>query len=118
MRRRPYLLAVAALTLLGAALRFATLDTQSYWSDEAVTAGLLQHGFGDLMRAIPDSESTPPLYYALAWLWTQVFGLGEVGLRSFSALAGTLTIPVAAWWGTRAVSPRAGVMTAALVAVN
>ena len=107
-----------ALTVLGAALRFATLDTQSFWSDEAVTAGLLQHGFGDMLRAIPDSESTPPLYYVLAWLWTQVFGLSEAGVRSLSALAGTLTIPVAAWLGTRAVSLRAGVVTAALVAVN
>lgn len=115
---RRFLIAVAALTVAGAALRFSTLATQSYWSDEAVTAGLLQHGFGDMLRAIPDSESTPPLYYVLAWLWSQVFGLGEAGLRSFSALAGTLTIPVAAWLGTRAVSARAGVMCAALVAVN
>jgi 4-amino-4-deoxy-L-arabinose transferase-like glycosyltransferase len=115
---RRFLIAVAALSVAGAALRFSTLATQSYWSDEAVTAGLLQHGFGGMLRAIPDSESTPPLYYVLAWLWSQVFGLGEAGLRSFSALAGTLTIPVAAWLGTRAVSARAGVMCAALVAVN
>ena len=33
-----------------------------------------------LLHAIPDSESSPPLYYLLGWLWTHVFGTGEVGL--------------------------------------
>src|SRR6478672_11495731 len=104
--------------VLGGVLRFATLGVQSYWNDEAVTATLLHQGFFDMVRALPASESTPPLYYVLAWLWAQVFGLGEAGLRSFSALAGTLTIPAAAWLGMRAVSRRAGLATAALVAVN
>ena len=58
----------------GAVLRFVTLDSQSLWYDEAVTAQLLQMDFGAMLRAIPDSESTPPLYYVLAWLWTHVFG--------------------------------------------
>ena len=75
-------------SLAGAVLRFATLDAQSLWYDEAVTAQLLQMDLGAMLRAIPDSESTPPLYYVLAWLWTQVCGTGEVGLRSLSALLG------------------------------
>ena len=41
------------------------------------------------------TESTPPLYYALAWLWAKLFGDGEVGLRSLSAIVGTLTVPLA-----------------------
>jgi uncharacterized membrane protein len=67
----------------GAALRFATLDVQSLWYDEAVTAQLLRMDLSGLLHAIGDSESSPPLYYVLAWLWTHVFGTGEVGLRSF-----------------------------------
>src|SRR5213078_1747237 len=69
-------------------------------------------------RALPGSESTPPLYYILAWLWTRVFGLDEAGLRSLSALAGTLTIPVAYFIAARLASVRAGIAAAALVAVN
>lgn len=102
----------------GAALRFATLDGQSLWLDEAVTARLLRHDFGAMLQAIPDSESTPPLYYALAWLWTQVCGTSEVGMRSLSALLGTATIVIVWALGRRLGGDRAGLAAAALVAVN
>ena len=113
--------AVAALALVlaaGAVLRFATLDVQSLWFDEAVTAKLLQMDLLGMLRAIPDSESTPPLYYVLAWLWTHVFGTGEAGLRSLSALFGTATIAVAWALGRRLGGARAGLGAAALVAFN
>lgn len=109
---------LAGIVVLGAVLRFATLDVQSYWLDEAVTVELLERGLGDMLRAIPGSESTPPLYYVLARAWSQVFGTGEVGLRSLSALAGTATIPVAYAIGARALSVRAGLIAGALVAAN
>ena len=64
------------------------------------------------------SESTPPLYYWLAWLWSQVFGTGEVGLRSLSALFGVATVPLAYAAAARLVSARAGLVVAALAAVN
>ena len=63
---------LALICVAGAALRFATLDVQSLWFDEAVTAHLLRLGLAGLRHAIPDSESTPPLYYVLGWLWTQL----------------------------------------------
>jgi mannosyltransferase len=108
-----------ALTLAGAALRFATLDLQSFWYDEAVSVGLVRHDLFGMLDRIPGSESTPPLYYVVAWLWTRVFGSGEVGIRSLSALLGTVTIPVfylTAWELTR--TERVGVGVAALAAFN
>jgi len=118
MRARSTLLAVFGLTLLGAALRFPTLDRQSFWLDELVTVSLLDHGLGDVLREVPRSEATPFLYYILAWVWGSVFGLGEVGIRTLSALAGTATIPIAYGAGSVLVSRRAGVVAAALVSVN
>ena len=113
----PWLL--GALMLGGAALRFSTLDLQSFWHDEAVTVGrVLAPGLGATLGHVPSSEATPPLYYALAWLWTKVFGSGEVGIRSLSALFGTATIPVAWWAGRALVSRAAGLGAAALVAVS
>ncbi|HST70042.1 MAG TPA: glycosyltransferase family 39 protein [Solirubrobacterales bacterium] len=110
---------VAGLTALGAVLRFATLELQAYHHDEIVTASrLLRTTFWHAMDAVGFSESAPPLYYALAWLWTQVAGTGEVGLRSLSALAGVLTIPVAYFIGRELRGCRTGVLAAALVAVN
>jgi len=110
---------VVGLTLLGAALRFATLGIQAYHHDEIVTASrVLRVGFGHAMDAVGFSESAPPLYYALAWLWTQVAGTGPWGLRSLSAVAGVATIPVAYFIGRELWSRRAGLFAAALVAVN
>jgi hypothetical protein len=110
---------VAGLTALGAALRFATLGLQSYHHDEIVTATrILPVDFFHSMEAVGSSESAPPLYYALAWVWTQVTGIGEYGLRSLSALAGVLTIPVAYLIGRELRGRRAGLLGAALVAVN
>ncbi|MGN6257237.1 MAG: glycosyltransferase family 39 protein [Solirubrobacterales bacterium] len=110
---------VAGLTVLGAALRFGTLGLQSYHHDEIVTASrVLRVGFGHAMDAVGFSESTPPLYYALAWAWTQVTGTGPWGLRSLSALAGVLTIPVAYLIGRELRGRRTGLVAAALVAVN
>ncbi len=110
---------VAGLTALAAALRFATLGAQAYHHDEVVTASRVLRGdFAHAMEAVGFSESAPPLYYALAWLWTQLTGTGEVGLRSLSALAGVATVPVAYLLGAELRERRAGYLAAALVAVN
>jgi 4-amino-4-deoxy-L-arabinose transferase-like glycosyltransferase len=110
---------VAGLTLLAAVLRFASLGAQSYHHDEIVTASrVLRDGFWHAMDAVGFSESAPPLYYALAWLWTQVTGTGEAGLRSVSAVAGVATVPVAYLLGAELRGRRAGLIAAALVAVN
>jgi mannosyltransferase len=111
-------LAIVACTAVAALLRFPTLDAKSFWVDEVVTVSLVRRDFGSMLSAIPDSESTPPAYYVLAWLWAQVFGIGEAGLRSLSALLGTALVPVAYLAGRRLVSPHVGVAAAALVAVN
>ena len=111
-------LTLAPVLAAGAALRFATLDVQSVWYDEAVTARLLQMDLPGMLGAIPDSESTPPLYYVLAWLWSAVFGTGEIGMRSLSALVGTATIAVAWALGRRLGGDRAALGAAALVACN
>ena len=118
MRARPTLAAVAAITLGGAALRFATLDVQSLSGDEGVTSALLRMSLGDMLSTIPDTESTPPLYYVLAWLWTRVFGHGEVGMRSLSALAGSAAVPAVFAAGRSLASDRTGLIAAGLAAVS
>lgn len=118
MRSASRLLPIVLVTLLGAALRFPTLDRQSFWLDELVTAALLDRGLGDTLREIPRTEATPFLYYVVAWGWGSIFGLGEVGLRALSALAGTAAIPVAYVAGAVLVSRRAGLVAGALVATN
>jgi len=108
---------VVAFTVLGGLLRFATLNVQSIWLDESVTMMLVRRGFSGMLSHLSASESSPPLYYVLVWAWTKVFGAGPLGFRSFSALAGTLTIPVMYAAG-RQISPRVGAWAAALTSVS
>ncbi|MEK6271730.1 MAG: glycosyltransferase family 39 protein [Actinomycetota bacterium] len=110
---------VAGITLAAALIRFATLDHQSFDHDEAVTAvRVLQPDFGDMLSVVGRLERSPPLYYILAWLWSKVFGTGEAGLRSMSALIGAFTVPAGYLAARELASSRAGVITAALVALN
>jgi mannosyltransferase len=110
---------VAGLSLIAAVLRFATLGAQSLHHDEIVTvARILGGGFGEAMEAVGDSESAPPLYYALAWGWVQLAGGGELGVRALSAIAGVATVPVAYLLAAELRDRRTGVVAAALVAVN
>ncbi len=71
------------------------------------------------LSTVPHSESTPPLYYLLAWGWSRIFGTGELGLRSLSALAGTAAIPTL-YLAARALrmSRIVGLIAAAMVAVS
>ncbi|HET7296887.1 MAG TPA: glycosyltransferase family 39 protein [Gemmatimonadales bacterium] len=114
----PALAAVAALTVLGAVLRLYRLGHQGFWFDEGNTALLVHFSPGKMLGLIPQSESTPPLYYCVAWMWARVFGYDEVGLRSLSAVCGVLLVPVVYAAGARLISRRAGVIAAALAACS
>lgn len=123
MSRRELAL-LGGITVAAAIVRFATLDLQSYHHDEAVTAArVLLPNLGDTLDVVVDSERSPPLYYVMSWAWAKLFGTGEVGLRSLSALAGTLTVP-AAFFAARELAGRGrsavriGLIAAALVAFN
>lgn len=108
---------VALITLMAAALRFATLDVQSVWLDEAATIRLVGRGVGGMLSQLPAHESTPPLYYLLVWAWTHTFGHGVIAFRSFSALVGTLTVPLLYVAGSR-FSTAAGLWAAGLGAIS
>lgn len=116
----PHLAVLAGIVLLGAALRFSTLGLQSYRYDEAVTVGRVLHAnFFDTFAAVPHSESTPPLYYLIAWAWSKPFGTGEVWMRSLSALFGTASIAVVYLAAVALPLPRrAGLIAATAVAVS
>jgi predicted membrane-bound mannosyltransferase len=113
-RAAPLLLLIA----IAALVRLVALGTQSFWSDEAITALLVRRDFGSLLSGIADTESTPPLYYVAAWLWAKVAGTDEVGLRSLSVVFGVLAVPVAYGAARALVSSRAAFIAGVLVAVN
>jgi mannosyltransferase len=117
-RRDPWTWAIVAVVVAGTVMRFATLDVQSMWLDEAVTRSLVTRPLHSMLAAIPHSESTPPLYYVLLWAWVKVFGYGAVALRSLSALFGSATIVVLAGVAGRLGGRRAALAGASLAAAN
>jgi mannosyltransferase len=110
--------ALGALVVLAAILRFYRLGHQGFWFDEGNTAQEVSFTFGQMLTLLKHYESTPPLYYGIAWVWSRVFGDTELGLRSLSALVGVLTVPMAFAAASKLVSRRAGLIAAALVAFN
>jgi mannosyltransferase len=114
----PAVLAAVALTVLAAFLRFWRIGHQGFWFDEGNTALLVHFSPGKMLGLIPQSESTPPLYYCVAWVWARIFGYTEAPLRSLSAVAGVLTVPVAFTCARILFTNRIAVVAAALVACN
>ena len=109
---------LAGIVVFGALLRFATLSTQSLWADEGFTAQIAGHSLSSAVSLVPHTESTPPLYYALAWVWAHVFGSSPFALRSLPALLGTLTVAAVFWAGVPLLGRRAALGAAALTAVS
>jgi uncharacterized membrane protein len=110
---------LALLIALAAVIRFATLDQQSLWYDEAVTAVRVLHpSLASTLSAVVHVENTPPLYYVAAWGWTRVLGTGVFALRSLSAVAGVATVAVGWAIGRELGSRGAAIVLAAIVASN
>ena len=82
----PVALVFLAIAGLCAVFAYVGLSTSGYWIDELFALFLIDHsgGLAEVMRrSLTDTH--PPLFYLLAYGWTQVFGVSETGARSFSA---------------------------------
>jgi 4-amino-4-deoxy-L-arabinose transferase-like glycosyltransferase len=80
-------LALFQVVVLGAALRFFELDAASVWLDE--TSSLK---YSRSLALALERVFHPPLYYLSLHFWTELFGTSAYGLRSLSAVIGTLLI--------------------------
>ncbi len=110
--------AVVGIVVLATVIRILTIDNQSIWADEALTAYETHISFGGMLSVVVNYETTPPLYFCLIWCWAKVFGTGAIALRSFSTICGIAMVPAAYVCGREFVSRWTGVLAAAFVAVN
>jgi mannosyltransferase len=109
---------VTLVTLLGLALRLTHLD-KTFVGDELSTLYVVKGtSLLDSLRTVSsDAEISPPLYFALAWLFTKLSSAPEMA-RVPALLAGTMSIPLVFMVGRRAVGRTAGVIAAVVMALN
>jgi hypothetical protein len=104
------LLGVFVLVVAGI-LRFSALDRQGLWDDESFTLRAL----GIMPEPMTMAEGAPPLYFLLLRGWVAIAGTSLACVRAFSALWGTAGVAIIGLFAGRAISPQAGLFSAALL---
>jgi hypothetical protein len=102
---------------LGLTVRAAFLGDQQLFRDEATSWLLANRPPGEILGA-GSRETFPPLYPLLLSAWIGLFGSSEAALRSLSVAAGLGTVALTWLWGRTALSSRAGLLAAIVVAVS
>ena len=108
------LLALLAIMLLGAVLRFYGLGFQSLWGGELAS---WDFGGRDTISRVFQDGTQPPLYFLILHFAWWVFGDSEWAVRLPSAVAGWLCIPAIYLLGKKLYSEREGIMAALFLAV-
>ena len=106
------------ILLLGLSLRLISLD-QSLWLDEAINVIATQNF--SLLGMITDyakADFHPPGYFIMLWIWTKIFGIGEIFVRIPSVVFGVLTIYVVYLLGQRIHSKTLGIFSAFLLTIS
>ena len=102
----------------GFGLRFYQIGFQSLWLDEAASVAFASGDPGYILGFTFYKEPNPPIYYLLLHFWMPIFGTSETAVRSLSAVAGALSVPLLYVIGRRLFSPAAGVLGAASLALS
>ena len=110
-------LTVAALTLLAFGLRYALVH-DSLLGDELFMFQIVHgHSLGEALHTVRETEKTPPLFFILVWAAAKL-GDPTVWLRAPSLLFGTALVPLTYALGLRTVGRTAGVLGAAMIALD
>jgi hypothetical protein len=119
-RRRSVWLSLGAITALGFVVRLVFLGVGSLGYEESFTASIVAHAHvTGVWNAVKGTESTPPLYYVLTWLWVKIGGsAGPGALRGVSLVAGAATVPASFAAARQFLGTRLGLGAALLTAVN
>ncbi len=102
---------------LGVSLRFYNSRSESLWDDEGQSARIAQIGFTEILHELI-LDVHPPVYFFCLHIWSLLFGNSEFALRSFSVLAGGISILLSYAIGKQLFSKTIGLITALFIALN
>jgi len=92
--------------------------TRDLWTDEAFTVSYTAYpSLGMVLDDVRKNEQTPPAYFTLSWLWSQVAGQSEIAQRLLSLLFGALAVASLAGMAQRWLAPAEARMAGYLLAV-
>lgn len=91
--QRYFWLGFAVLFVGTLLLRSYGIAEISTWMDEANTAYQVQESPAEIVAHYAENQN-PPLYYLVLKPWVQLFGIGPLGLRSFSLVFSMLALGV------------------------
>lgn len=112
-------LALGAVLLVSATLRFYGLTEQSLWNDELAAVNLAQGGpFSPPFWARLQRDVHPPGYQLWLWGVIEILGDSEFVLRASSALAGVGGVLVTYLLGVRLFGPAPGVFAAFFAGIS
>ncbi len=115
-----YRFCLLIIILIALALRFYNLTYHSLWFDEAISVYWARQSVPRILEVglTLVEDRLPPLYYLLLKGWTTLVGFSEFGVRSLSALVGTLLVPIIAAIAATLFNRRVALITALLVALS
>jgi mannosyltransferase len=90
---------------------------ESLWMDEGLSIGIASQPFFDIPGVL-QVDGSPPLYYMLLSVWMDIFGSGPAETQGLSVLIALTAVPAGMWAGWSLFGRRAGLICAALCAVN
>jgi uncharacterized membrane protein len=106
------------IILLALVLRILSLN-QSFWLDEATSVLVARnYTIGAIIKEFSLGDFHPPLYYVLLKLWANVFGFGEIGLRSLSVVASLASIYLIYLIGIKIKDRSLGITASLLLATS
>lgn len=110
--RRPTSHTLAAILLVAIILRFAVLDLQSVWLDEAAS---VRNATPVLERVDPNH---PPLYFMYLQATMEAIGRSEAAIRLPSAVFSVLSVGLLYLLGRKVASRETALLAAALLALS
>jgi mannosyltransferase len=110
--------ALALLFLLAVSIFLRTNSLgESLWMDEGLSIGIAAQPLFDIPGVLR-VDGSPPLYYMALSVWMDVVGDGPAETQAMSVLVALIAVPGGMWAGWSLFGRRAGLICAALCAVN
>lgn len=91
---------VAVVLTLAVALWLRFWTPSALWLDEALTVNISRAPLHEIPALLRD-DGAPPLYYYLLHFWMELFGQGNLAVRSLAGVIGVINLPVAWLTGYR-----------------